>query len=99
MRTSPHILLYNRSEESWYSAGMYPSGERAQCMRQAILQKRYACHACGSASFIIRNARWSSMESPPLEVDLRCANCGTTGTVSLSLVEARRCGFDDPASS
>jgi hypothetical protein len=39
------------------------------------------------------------MDSPTLEVDLRCANCGTTDTVSLSLVEARRCGFDEPASS
>jgi hypothetical protein len=38
------------------------------------------------------------MESSPLDVGLRCANCGTTDTVSLSLVEARRCGFDDPAS-
>ena len=77
---------------------MYPSGERAQCLRQVILQKRFVCHTCGSASFIIRDARWSTMESPTLEVDLRCANCGTTDTVSLSLVEDRRCGFDDPAS-
>jgi hypothetical protein len=38
------------------------------------------------------------MESTTLDVALRCANCGTTDTVSLSLVEARRCGFDDPAS-
>jgi predicted RNA-binding Zn-ribbon protein involved in translation (DUF1610 family) len=64
-----------------------------------ILQKSFACHACGSVSFIIRDARWSTMDSPTLEVDLRCANCGTTDTVSLSLVEARRCGFDEPASS
>jgi uncharacterized Zn finger protein len=78
---------------------MYPSGERAQCLRQVITQKRFYCHSCSSASFIIRNARWSKMESPPLEVELRCANCGTTDTVSLSLVEARRCGFDDPVSS
>jgi predicted RNA-binding Zn-ribbon protein involved in translation (DUF1610 family) len=82
-----------------YSAGMYPSGERAQCLRQVILQKRFACHTCGSASFIIRDARWSTMGSPTLDVELRCANCGTTDTVSLSLVEARRCGFDEPASS
>ena len=82
-----------------YSTGMYTSGERAQCLRQVIVQKRFACHACGSASFIIRTARWSTMESSPLEVELRCANCGTTNTVSLSLVEARRCGFDEPASS
>jgi hypothetical protein len=78
---------------------MYPSGERAQCLRQVIVQKCFACHICGSTSFIIRDARWSEMESPALDVDLRCANCGTTDAVSLSLVEARRCGFDDPASS
>jgi RNase P subunit RPR2 len=77
---------------------MYPSGERAQCLRQVILQKRFACHKCGSASFIIRDARFSTMESSTLDVDLRCANCGTMDTVSLSLVEARRCGFDEPAS-
>jgi RNase P subunit RPR2 len=82
-----------------YSAGMYPSGERAQCLRQVILQKRFYCHSCGSASFIIRNARFSTMESPTLEVGLRCANCGTTDSVSLSVVEARRCGFEEPASS
>ena len=82
-----------------YSASMYPSGERTQCLRQVILHKRFACHTCGSASFIIRNARWSTMEPPMLDVGLRCANCGTTDTVSLVLVEARRCGFDDPASS
>jgi hypothetical protein len=34
--------------------------------------------------------------SPALEVALRCANCGTRDTVSLSPVEARRCGFDEP---
>jgi transcription elongation factor Elf1 len=78
---------------------MYPSGERAQRLRQVIQQKRFACHTCGSASFIIRGARFSTMESPTLDVELRCANCGTTDTVSLSLVEARRCGFDDLASS
>jgi hypothetical protein len=39
------------------------------------------------------------MESPTLDVNLRCANCATTDTVALSLVEARRCGFDEPASS
>jgi uncharacterized Zn finger protein len=64
-----------------------------------IRQKRFACHTCGSEAFIIRDARFSTMESPTLEVELRCANCGTTDTVSLSLVEARRCGFDEPASS
>ena len=61
--------------------------------------KRFACHTCGAASFIIRGAQWSTMESPTLEVGLRCANCGTTDTVSLSVVEARRCGFEEPASS
>ena len=78
---------------------MYPSGERAQCLRQVIRQKRFACHACGSASFINRDARFSTMESLTLDVGLRCANCGTTDIVSLSLMEARRCGFDEPASS
>jgi predicted RNA-binding Zn-ribbon protein involved in translation (DUF1610 family) len=78
---------------------MYPSGERAQCLRQVIRQKRFACHTCGSEAFIIRDARFSTMESPTLDVELRCANCGTTDTVSLSLVEARRCGFEEPASS
>jgi uncharacterized Zn finger protein len=68
-----------------------------------IRQKRFACHTCGSEAFIIRDARFSTMESPTmksptLDVDLRCANCGTTDTVSLSVVEARRCGFDEPAS-
>ena len=48
-------------------------------------------------TLLTRDARWSTMESPLLEVDLRCANCGTTDTVSL--VEARRCGFEEPASS
>ena len=79
-----------------YSAGMYPSGERAQCLRQVIVQKRFACHTCGSASFIIRDAQWATIESPALDVDLICASCGTRATVSLSLQEARRCGFDDP---
>jgi hypothetical protein len=30
---------------------------------------------------------------------LICASCGTRATVSLSLQEARRCGFDDPYES
>jgi hypothetical protein len=81
-----------------YSAGMYPSGERAQCLRQVIQQKRFACHTCGSASFIIRDARFSTVALPTLEVELRCASCATTDTVSLSLVEARRCGFEEPTS-
>jgi uncharacterized Zn finger protein len=76
---------------------MYPSGERANCLRQVIRQKRFACDSCGSASFIIRGVRWSTMELPTLDVDLRCANCGETVSVALSLVEARRCGFDEPA--
>ena len=64
-----------------------------------IRQKGHACHNCGSDSFLIRDARFSTMESPTLAVGLRCANCGTKDTVALSLVEARRCGFEDPASS
>jgi hypothetical protein len=75
---------------------MYPSGERAWCLRQAILQKGFACRNCGSVSLIIKGARWSKTGSPALDVDLRCANCGTGATTPLSLKEARRCGFDDP---
>jgi hypothetical protein len=77
-------------------AGMYVSGERARCLHEVILQKGFACHNCGSVSFIIRDAQWATMGSPALDVDLRCASCGTRATVSLSLQEARRCGFDDP---
>jgi hypothetical protein len=33
---------------------------------------------------------------PALDVDLNCASCGTGDTISLSLEEARRCGFEDP---
>jgi hypothetical protein len=75
---------------------MYVSGQQASCLRQLILQKEFACHNCDSVSFIIRGARWSTTGSPALDVDLRCASCGTSDTVSLSLQEARRCGFDDP---
>ena len=75
---------------------MYPSGEQAWCLREVIMQKGHACHNCGSESFIIRGAQWATMGSPALEVALRCANCGTRDTVSLSPVEARRCGFDEP---
>jgi uncharacterized Zn finger protein len=64
-----------------------------------MMQKGYACHNCGSESFIIRGARWSTKGYPALEVDLRCANCGTTDTGSLSHQEARHCGFDESASS
>ena len=78
---------------------MYPSGERAWCLRRVIMRKGHACRSCGSESFIIRDAQWSTMGSPALGVDLRCANCGAGATVSLSLEEARRCGFEDPASS
>jgi hypothetical protein len=75
---------------------MYVSGERAQCLHEVILQKGFACHNCGSVSFIVRDAQWAMMVSPALDVDLRCASCGTRDTVSLSSEEARRCGFDDP---
>ena len=61
-----------------------------------IMQKGHACHNCGLESFILRDARWSTQGPPALEVDVRCANCGTTDTASLSVEEARRCGFDDP---
>jgi len=74
---------------------MYVFGERARCLREVILQKGFACHNCGSVSFIIRGAQWAMMGSPALDVDVRCASCGTRDTVSLSLQEARRCGFED----
>ena len=68
-----------------------------RCLRDVIANKGFACHNCGSVSFIIRDAQWSAtMGAPALAVALNCANCGTRDTVSLSLVEARRCGFDDP---
>jgi len=75
---------------------MYVSGKRARCLHEVILQKGFACHSCGSVSFIVRDAQWATMGPPGLDVDLRCASCGTRATVSLSLQEARRCGFDDP---
>jgi hypothetical protein len=78
---------------------MYVSGERAWCLHEVILQKGFACHNCGSGSFIIRGAQWATMGAPALDVDLRCASCGTRATVALSLQEARRCGFDDPSES
>jgi hypothetical protein len=75
---------------------MYVSAQRAWCLRQLILQKEFACHNCGSGSFIIKGAQWPLISPPALEVDLTCANCGAVATVALSLEEARRCGFDDP---
>jgi hypothetical protein len=75
---------------------MYVSGERAWCLHEVILQKGFACHSCGSVSFIVRSAQWAMRGSLALEVDLICASCGTRATVALSLQEARRCGFDDP---
>jgi DNA-directed RNA polymerase subunit RPC12/RpoP len=75
---------------------MNVSGERARCLHEVILQKGFVCHNCGSVSFIIRDAQWATMASPALDVDLRCASCGTRATVSLSSEAATRCGFDDP---
>jgi DNA-directed RNA polymerase subunit RPC12/RpoP len=75
---------------------MYPSGERAECLRRVTMQKGHACPNCGSGAFIVRGAQWATTSPPALEVDVRCANCGTEATVSLSLQEARRCGFDEP---
>ena len=60
------------------------------------MHKGHACQSCGSESFIISGAHWFTKGSPALEVDLRCASCGARVTGSLSLEEARRCGFDDP---
>ena len=69
-------------------------------MRQVMLDRGFACTNCGSyGSFIIKGARWSATSPPALEVASSCANCGTGSTTPLSLVEARRCGFDEPASS
>jgi hypothetical protein len=75
---------------------MYVSGERAQCLHEVILHKGFDCQNCGSVSFIVSGAQWATMGSPALAVDLRCANCGTRATLSLSAQDARRCGFDDP---
>jgi uncharacterized Zn finger protein len=75
---------------------MYVSGERASCLRQLILAKEFACHNCGSGSFIIKGVQWTMTSPPTLDVDLNCANCGAVTTIPLSLEEARRCGFDDP---
>ena len=75
---------------------MYVSGERAWSLRQLILQKELACRNCGSGSFIIKGVQWRMINPPALDVDLNCASCGTGDTISLSLEEARRCGFEDP---
>jgi DNA-directed RNA polymerase subunit RPC12/RpoP len=75
---------------------MYVSGEHARCLREVLLQKGFACHNCGSVSLIIRDAQWATMGSLALDVDLRCVNCGTRATLSLSSEDARRCGFDEP---
>jgi hypothetical protein len=75
---------------------MYVSGERASCLRQLILQKEFACHNCGSGSFIIKGVQWPMRSPPALDVEMNCANCGAVATIALSLEEARRCGFDDP---
>jgi hypothetical protein len=75
---------------------MYVSGERAWCLRQLILEKEFACHNCGSGSFIIKSAQWPMMSPPAPDVDLNCANWGTGATIPLSLEEARGCGFDNP---
>jgi hypothetical protein len=76
---------------------VHVSGERAECVRQVMLGKGFACSNCGSGSFIIKSVWWSTMSPPALEVASNCASCGTGGsTTPLSLKEARRCGFDDP---
>jgi RNase P subunit RPR2 len=75
---------------------MYVSGERAGCVRRVMLQKGFACHNCGSVSFIVKDARWSTTSPLALEVASNCASCGTAATTPLSLEEARRCAFDDP---
>ena len=61
-----------------------------------ILQREFACHNCGSGSFIIKSAQWSVTSPPALDVDLSCATCGTGATVPLTSEEARHFGFDEP---
>jgi hypothetical protein len=73
---------------------MHVSMEQATCLR-LMLQKGFACQNCGSSFFIVRGARWPTGTPPALEVDLRCASCGAGATASVSLQEARRCGFDE----
>jgi len=75
---------------------MYVSGERAGCVRRVMLDRGFACADCGSESFIIKGARWSTTSPKELEVASNCASCGTGSTTPLSLEKARRCGFDDP---
>jgi uncharacterized Zn finger protein len=75
---------------------MYVSGERVSCLRQLIAAKEFACHKCGSGSFIIKEVQWSMRSPLTLEVDMRCAKCGAVATIALSWEEARRCGIDDP---
>jgi hypothetical protein len=72
------------------------SGERAGCVRRVMLGRGFACDNCGSVSFIVKGARWSTTSPPTLQVASSCASCGTGATIQLSLEEARRCGFDDP---
>jgi uncharacterized Zn finger protein len=57
----------------------------------------HACQSCGSESVIVGGAQWTTPGASALGVALRCANCGAADTISLSLQEARRYGFDDPA--
>jgi hypothetical protein len=56
----------------------------------------FACDNCGSGSFIIKGAGWSTTSPLALEVASSCASCGTGATIPLSLEEAWRCGFDAP---
>ena len=61
-----------------------------------LLDRGFACADCGSESFIIKGARWSTTSPQALEVASNCASCGTVATTPLSLEKARRCGFDEP---
>jgi hypothetical protein len=93
LRTSP---FGDSAKLNFRSSGMYVSSQQARCLRQLMLGKGFACHNCGSGSFIIKSARWSMTSLPALDVASICADCGTEATSPLSLQEARRCGFDDP---
>jgi hypothetical protein len=65
-------------------------------VRLVMLGRGFACADCGSESFIIKGARWSTTSLQALQVASNCASCGTGVTTPLSPEEGRRCGFDAP---
>jgi hypothetical protein len=57
----------------------------------------FACHLCGSKSFVIYDAFWPSKTNPrTLEVQGNCAECDAGALIALSVKDAKRCGFIDP---